>query len=164
MGSKHRSNPAVRFMARVDFEGPEVSPELGPCWLWAGAGMGQGYGKAWHEGRLIGAHAASYRLFVGPVPDGHEVCHACDVRLCVRPGHLFTGTRLDNVRDMIAKGRAWPNPARGADHYAAKLSDDKAAAIRLAYAAGGVSQTELAVVYGVAQTTISRVLLGRRWA
>lgn len=31
--------------------------------------------------------------------------HPCDVRNCINPDHLFVGTNLDNVKDMINKGR-----------------------------------------------------------
>jgi len=34
------------------------------------------------------------------------VMHACDNRSCINPDHLSVGTARDNVRDMIAKGRA----------------------------------------------------------
>lgn len=44
----------------------------------------------------------------GPIPDGLWVLHRCDNPPCARPSHLFLGTPLDNVRDMLAKGRARP--------------------------------------------------------
>lgn len=38
---------------------------------------------------------------------GLDACHRCDIRACVRPSHLFEGTRLQNVQDMDGKGRRW---------------------------------------------------------
>jgi len=41
----------------------------------------------------------------GRPPGDLHACHHCDVPACVNPGHLFVGTRSDNMRDMHAKGR-----------------------------------------------------------
>jgi hypothetical protein len=44
-----------------------------------------------------------------------------------------------------------------------KLTMEQARAIRAEYAAGGVTQTELAERYGMGQSAISDLLLGRSW-
>ena len=87
--------------------------EKGPgCWTWTGAKGQEGYGKfsvlipRLHQ---IRAHRFSYELHFGPLPAGMQVCHHCDTPSCVRPDHLFVGTQLDNMRDMVAKGRSRNN-------------------------------------------------------
>lgn len=79
-------------------------PESG-CWLWIKAIRRPGYGAMTVNRRCTTAHRFSYENLVGPIPPGMFVCHKCDVRCCVRPDHLFVGTREDNGRDMKLKGR-----------------------------------------------------------
>jgi hypothetical protein len=88
------------------------------CWIWLGSrqsaqGHGQlaigGLGKAGK--RLVAAHRASWMVFRGPIPAGLIVCHHCDNPPCVNPEHLFLGTKADNTRDMVAKGRQKHGPA-----------------------------------------------------
>ena len=90
--------PKVNKISGVWWNGTE-------CWVWVASFGSTGYGQI-HDGtRLIGAHVASYRIAFGAIPDGLWVLHRCDNPACVRPDHLFLGTRIDNVHDMHAKGR-----------------------------------------------------------
>lgn len=76
------------------------------CWLWVGGRANGGYGRFGAlPDRIVYAHRFSYELHKGPIPDGMFVCHSCDNPSCVRPDHLFAGHNVDNVRDMVAKGR-----------------------------------------------------------
>jgi hypothetical protein len=75
------------------------------CWEWAGGRMPKGYGIFAHDGRQGYAHRASYKMHHGPIPPGMSVLHRCDNPACVRPNHLFLGTRGDNNRDCMTKGR-----------------------------------------------------------
>lgn len=53
----------------------------------------------------------------GEKPSEIDSRHTCDNRMCINPDHIIPGTRLDNVHDMIERGR-WVRPPRlsGSDH------------------------------------------------
>lgn len=82
-------------------------PELNSgCWLWTGGTDRYGYGTQWIDGRVVYAHRLSYQHHHGPIPDGFVVRHKCDTPACINPDHLLTGTPMDNVMDMFARGRS----------------------------------------------------------
>lgn len=81
------------------------------CWIWKGAQRNT-YGAFKFGDKVIDTHRVSYLLFKGDIPEGMQVCHSCDVRLCVNPDHLWLGTQSDNMQDCSNKGRLNRNPGR----------------------------------------------------
>lgn len=95
---RHEERARVRFFAKVK--------KTDTCWLWTANQTGTGYGAFNYRGRSsFKAHRASWILHYGEIPGKLLVCHHCDVKLCVRPDHLFLGTHSDNAQDCIRKGR-----------------------------------------------------------
>lgn len=163
-----------RFWEKVDRINGQVHPIHGRCWQWIGAGssspdrygsINRG-GHGCHYGPMLRAHHVSLELAGIAIPDGLNVLHKCDNRLCVRPEHLFVGTEQDNVDDMMAKGRfrAPSSAAKGAHNGNAKLSEKDVIAVRGLYASGRATQRELASMYGVGETQISHIITRRRWS
>ena len=130
------------------------------CWYWTGARASNGYGNVRRNGRNTTAHRFAYEEQHGPVPEGQELLHWCDNKLCVRvhPDHVQPGTHMANVRDCVSKGRH----ANGERHGNAKLSEADVERVREAYLSG-TRQRDLAAVWGVNQSAISKIVSGKLW-
>lgn len=93
--------------ARVDTSDPNA------CWRWPGGHGSNGYGTLPRNMKIDGepgrinylAHRVAYQMAYGPIRKSDLVCHRCDVRDCINPRHLFTGSHKDNTQDMLEKGR-----------------------------------------------------------
>lgn len=127
----------------------------GDCLLWTGATINSGYGYLTVNKKNKTAHRASYEASHGPVPEGMQVLHRCDVKLCVNPEHLFVGTQQENIDDMINKGR-W---SMGDRRRNAKLTTKQVIAIR----ADTRNRNEIARELNVKSGTIYSIQSGQRW-
>jgi HNH endonuclease len=129
------------------------------CWEWIGDIDRQGYGVFYADGRCRRAHVFALEIVVGPAPAGTEACHSCDNPPCVRaPEHLRWGTRADNVRDAVERGRH----ARGETNGRSRLTAAHVVTLRNAYSQGKET-VDLAAQFGVTDSTIQAVVAGRRW-
>lgn len=146
----------ARFLSGIRVGSPDG------CWPWTRALMKAGYGEIRMAGRTLYTHRLSYEHHVGPIPKGLFVCHRCDNRRCCNPAHLFLGTSLDNVRDMVAKGRGYRPEPKGAEHGRAKLTDADVLEIRRRRKAGE-SRISVAAAFGIHKNTVSGLTNGRAW-
>lgn len=145
-----RKDPKLRFLSKVE-KGPD-------CWTWTG--YKRKYGNfGWPGGEIIGAHRASYLLFVGPIPPGLVVMHLCDNGDCVRPDHLRVGTQQENITDMIRKGRQRHPDRSGEKNSRAKLTTQDVLAIR------SIREPDAAMarIYGVSVSSIRGIRAFRSW-
>ncbi len=168
--------PHLRFWDRVDKNGP-THPIHGQCWTWTGCiHNATGYGIFSLRDGQLKAHRYSWELHVGPVPLALCVLHKCDNRSCVNPGHLFLGSPLDNVMDMVSKGRQAKGDThksrtkpetihRGSAHCRAKLTEEDVLKIRATYRYkdSRLGSTGLARAYGVSQFLIMCILKRKIW-
>ncbi len=75
------------------------------CWEWTAARSSKGYGAiCMHRGCIRGAHRISFLMANGFMAE--VTCHHCDNPSCVRPDHLYNGTKRSNARDMVNRGRS----------------------------------------------------------
>lgn len=126
------------------------------CWVWRAFVHPGGYGRFSLRCKFVMAHRAAYELYVGEIPNGMQVLHACDRPACVNPAHLRLGTREENMRERDARHRqsfgAKNGNARITDLIAQKIFDDPR------------PRRLIAERYRVSLGTVQMIKNKRRWA
>jgi hypothetical protein len=139
----------IRFWKKVD-KTPGYGPS-GNCWRWAASTRGD-YGCIGTPEGTQSAHRVSYTINVGPIPDGLDILHSCDMPLCVNPEHLAPGTHQENMAQIHQRKSVRRGPASNR-----RLSPEQAAEILK----DTRSQRDLAKIFGVSQVTICNVKSGK---
>lgn len=90
-----------------------VNEETG-CWEWSRQRTSQGYPVFYVGPFGQQTPVRAHRWVLGHLRGAplrwddelhEEACHTCDVTYCVNPAHLYVGSRADNVRDQVERGR-----------------------------------------------------------
>lgn len=131
----------------------------GDCWEWTGCSV-KGYGQVRVNGQRFLVHRLMYELHNGPIPDGTELCHACDNKLCCNPAHLEAGSHARNMADAATRklipkrqGEAAPN---------ARLSLEDILDIR-ERRINGETVSSISSEYGVHSSHIYRICKKEAW-
>ncbi|WP_020471509.1 HNH endonuclease signature motif containing protein [Zavarzinella formosa] len=143
------NDPFRRYYSKI-----EVNP-VSLCWEWQGFIHPSGYAimGIGGNGRGLKVHRFAYQLFYGEIPPKMQVMHACDNRRCSNPAHISLGTAKENRQDAARKGRL-PSKCK-------HLTPQMIASLRVLYAQGNHSISELAWIYGIDQDTARDIVRGR---
>lgn len=139
------------FWKLVDKRSPDE------CWEWIGKKTRDGYGSLHRNGKAYSAHRASYEISAGKSPAGFVVMHTCDNPACVNPAHLRLGTIVDNMQDMIAKGRQSKTYSKRT-----RLTEAQVVEIRRSFLSGE-SKMSLSRRFGVVAKTIRQIVRYEIW-
>ena len=147
-----------RLLAKLDRSG-------GPnaCWVWTGHRDNRGYGVYKTRGKARKAHRLVYEALVGPIDDDLALLHNChplpDNPACCNPKHLRPGTHEENSIEAGMKGQM----LKGERHGGSKLTEEQVSLL-FELRRAGVGSKDLAIEFGVTQTTVNRILAGAAWA
>lgn len=94
-----------RFWSHVD--------KSGECWLWTATTTRLGYGNFSVGGRTKTAHRVLYQWLHGSLTRDVVVDHICHNRSCVRPEHLRSCTRKQNIENHQGAQRNSRSGVRG---------------------------------------------------
>jgi hypothetical protein len=131
-----------RFWAKV-LKTDAFSDGDDSCWLWTGHCDKDGFGQFGINAATVKSHRVSYELAYGPIPEGLQVRHTCEVPDCVRPSHLLVGTQ------------------KGSAHGSAKLTEADIPVIRAR--AEHETLKAIAADYSVLYTSIWNVVHRKTW-
>lgn len=101
-------------------------------------------------GRPRGAHCVYYEAHKGNIPDGCQVHHKCQNKLCVNPDHLVALSRSEHQLADYQMGCR------------SKVTPTQVEEIREMFA-GGTKQKVIATQFGITQSNVSRIVNHKSW-
>ena len=123
-----------------------------------------GYVRIMYNGKHDRLFRVLYQQKYGKIPKGMVIRHKCDHPYCCNIEHLEIGTRLDNVRDMIERGRDVyhkPKPKSfGTKNGSHKLNEQQVKEIYLSK----LGCRELSKLYKVSKTNIFYIKNKKQWS
>ncbi len=152
MIDKFAEKDVERFWSKVKRTNSEE------CWEWIGTKEKDGYGVFKIKRKTYKSHRISWLISKKESIENKLVCHSCDNRGCVNPGHLWLGTNKENVEDMVRKNRQ----RQGENHSNVKLSEKNIKEILDLYKSG-YKQVDLCSKFGIGHAQLSRILSGEAW-
>lgn len=125
------------------------------CWLWLGMVDDEGYAmsKIHNKRKRTARHLHMY--LTGDTPE--VVGHTCNNKSCVNPNHLYSSTIKENSAHAKRDGLY----RRGVNHPNALIWTREAVEDVLNLRDAGYTQQDIATEYGVHQSRISELLLGK---
>lgn len=110
------------------------------------------------KGHHLSVHKLVLEAFRGPCPEGHEACHANDIKADNRLSNLSWGTPSQNQHDAIRNGKSQVGELKPN----AKLKNSQISEIRLKLENNGCI-AHIARNYGVSESAIRNIKLGKSW-
>lgn len=145
-----------RFWSKID-----KSAGDGACWPWLFGLTSDGYAVYKIPGRgFVYAHRLVCEL-EGRLKVGSKLwaCHKCDNPRCCNPRHIFIGTRMDNIRDMVNKNRQ----QKGTRHANAKANEKLVKQIRFLVKTKGMTCTDVARMVGLSIVCVWKIANRVSW-
>ena len=147
--------------AAQEFMHKTIIPYAGDdCLAWPFGDNKKGYGVFHVARKAVAAHVFACEAVHGPKPTPlHEVAHSCGNGhlACCNPRHLRWATKAENHADKRKHGTV----QRGVKNPSNKLTESDVRQIR--FLLGMVPQRTIADMFGVSQTAVSRISLGKIW-
>lgn len=129
------------------------------CIIWTKALDSHGYGQSWRHGKPYKAHRAAYEEKYNIILEPPQfLLHKCDVPACVNSDHLYIGTQKENMRDRKLR-EGYKTLPRGEQRKDSKLKTKDVLYIRTCK----ISAKELALLFNVSQSLISKVRNNKKW-
>lgn len=156
----HKRRPSSIYCSRSCL-GTHIVWEInGECWNVTSHSIGShGYPVIYRDGNGTTVVRYIYQELFGLLESDIFVRHKCDNRLCINPEHLESGTHLENIQDMMDRGRDSKGETSGLN----KLNNKQVFDIKQSFA-NGESVATIAKKYPiVSKSNIRLIVKNEAW-